>query len=105
MSRFGPGMCAGPGFRGAGRYFMDGYGILATLLIGAIAGWLAGVIVAGGGFGLIGNIVLGILGAFVAGWILPKLGLYIGGGVIGAIINAAIGAAIILVVISLIKRA
>ena len=80
---------------------MDGYGILAPL-IGAVAGWLAGQIVAGGGFGLIGNIVLGIR-AFVAGWILPKLGLYIGGGVIGAIINAAIGAAIILVVISLIK--
>ena len=48
-------------------------GILAALIIGAIAGWLAGLIVRGAGFGLIGNIVVGIIGALVAGWVLPQL--------------------------------
>ena len=58
----------------------------------------------GGGFGLVGNIIVGIVGAFVAGWLLPRIGLYIGGGIIGDIINAAIGAVIVLFVISLVKR-
>ena len=75
--------------------------LIIFLIIGAIAGWLAGQIMAGGGFGLIGNIVLGIVGAFVAGWLLPRLGIYIGGGYIGNIINAAIGAIIVLFVIGL----
>lgn len=55
-------------------------GIIIWLIIGAIAGWLAGQIIKGGGFGLVGNIVLGIVGAVVAGWLLPRLGLYIGKG-------------------------
>ncbi len=75
------------------------------LIIGAIAGWLAGQIMTGGGFGLVGNIIVGIVGAFVAGWLLPRIGLYIGGGIIGDIINAAIGAVIVLFVIGLIRRA
>ena len=54
-------------------------GILAALVIGAIAGWLAGLIVRGAGFGLIGNIVVGIIGALVAGWLLPQLGVVLGG--------------------------
>ena len=79
--------------------------LLIFLIIGAIAGWLAGQIMAGGGFGLVGNIIIGIIGAFVAGWLLPQLGIFIGGGYIGAIINAAIGAIIVLFVVGLIKRA
>ncbi len=79
-------------------------GILIVLVIGAIAGWLAGVIVKGGGFGLIGNIVVGIIGAVVAGWLLPRLGIVIGGGYIAWIINAVIGAVILLVIIGLIRR-
>lgn len=79
--------------------------IVVWLIVGAIAGWLAGLIVKGAGFGLIGNIVIGIVGAAVAGWLLPQLGLRIGGGIIAAIINAAIGGIIVLVVLSLIKRA
>ncbi|HWE19951.1 MAG TPA: GlsB/YeaQ/YmgE family stress response membrane protein [Hyphomicrobiaceae bacterium] len=75
------------------------------LIIGAVAGWLAGQIIAGYGFGLVGNIILGIVGALVAGWLLPRLGVYIGGGIIGDIINAAIGAIIVLLVIGLLKRA
>jgi uncharacterized membrane protein YeaQ/YmgE (transglycosylase-associated protein family) len=59
--------------------------IIIWLIIGAIAGWLAGVVVKGAGFGLVGNIVIGIIGAAVAGWLLPKLGIVIGAGFVGAV--------------------
>jgi len=78
--------------------------ILIFLVIGAVAGWLAGQIVKGRGFGLVGNIVVGIVGAFIAGWLLPMLNLGLT-GIIGSIIYATIGAIILLVVISLIRRA
>jgi uncharacterized membrane protein YeaQ/YmgE (transglycosylase-associated protein family) len=74
------------------------------LIVGAIAGWLAGQIVRGFGFGLIGNIVIGIVGALIAGWLLPRIGIVIGGGIIAAIINATIGAVILLLIIGLIRR-
>ena len=79
--------------------------LIIFLIVGAIAGWLAGMIVKGGGFGLIGDIIVGIVGAFIAGWLLPRIGLVIGGGIIGAIIDATIGAVILLFIIRLIKRA
>ena len=79
--------------------------IIVWLIVGAIAGWLAGLIVKGGGFGLLGNIVVGIIGAVVAGWLLPYLGVNLGGGIIAAIIDSAIGAVIVLVIVSLVKRA
>ncbi len=78
--------------------------ILAALLIGAIAGWLAGLIVRGAGFGLIGNIVVGIIGALVAGWLLPKLNVTLASGTLGSILDATVGAVIVLVVLSLIRR-
>ena len=78
--------------------------ILIILVIGAVAGWLAGQIVRGMGFGLIGNIVVGIVGAFIANWLLPRLGILIGGGMIASIINATIGAVVLLVIVGLIKR-
>jgi uncharacterized membrane protein YeaQ/YmgE (transglycosylase-associated protein family) len=77
---------------------------LAALVIGAIAGWLAGLIVRGAGFGLIGNIVVGIIGALVAGWLLPQLGVVLASGTLGAIIDATIGAVVVLVILSLVKR-
>jgi len=81
-------------------------GWIAWLIVGAIAGWLAGLIVKGGGFGLLGNIVIGIIGAVVAGWLLPQLGVNIGSpGMVREIINATIGGVIVLVVIALIRRA
>jgi uncharacterized membrane protein YeaQ/YmgE (transglycosylase-associated protein family) len=80
-------------------------GILAALVIGAIAGWLAGVIVRGAGFGLIGNIVIGIIGALVAGWLLPQLHVELASGTLGSILDATIGAVVVLVILSLIKRA
>jgi uncharacterized membrane protein YeaQ/YmgE (transglycosylase-associated protein family) len=79
--------------------------LVIWLVIGAVAGWLAGQVMTGFGFGLIGNVILGIVGAFVAGWLLPRIGLYIGGGIVGDIVNAAIGAIIVLFVIGLLKRA
>jgi uncharacterized membrane protein YeaQ/YmgE (transglycosylase-associated protein family) len=79
--------------------------LIIWLIIGAIAGWLAGQIVKGYGFGLIGNIVVGIVGAIIAGWLLPSLGIVIGGGYVAAVINAVIGAVILLVVVGLIRRA
>jgi uncharacterized membrane protein YeaQ/YmgE (transglycosylase-associated protein family) len=79
-------------------------GIIVWLIIGAIAGWLAGLIVKGAGFGLIGNIVIGIIGAVVAGWLLPQLGVRLGAGLLGEIIDAAIGGVIVLVILSFIRR-
>jgi uncharacterized membrane protein YeaQ/YmgE (transglycosylase-associated protein family) len=79
--------------------------IIVWLIVGAIAGWLAGLIVQGGGFGLIGNIVVGIIGAVVAGWLLPRIGVNLGTGIIRAIVNAVIGAVIVLVIVGLIRRA
>lgn len=80
-------------------------GIIAWLIVGAIAGWLAGLIVKGAGFGLLGNIVVGIIGAVVAGWLLPKLGIRLGTGWLGEIFDAAIGGVVVLVILSLIRRA
>ena len=81
-------------------------GIIAALIIGAIAGWLAGLIVRGAGFGLIGNIVIGIIGALVAGWLLPQLGVMLGGRHAWRdILDATIGAVIVLVILSLVRRA
>ncbi|MBL0374959.1 GlsB/YeaQ/YmgE family stress response membrane protein [Rhizobium sp. KVB221] len=79
--------------------------LLVFLIVGAIAGWLAGVLVKGYGFGLIGNIVVGIVGAFIAGWLFPRLGFGVGGGFVWAIIHATIGAVILLVLLRLVKSA
>jgi uncharacterized membrane protein YeaQ/YmgE (transglycosylase-associated protein family) len=79
--------------------------VVIILIIGAVAGWLAGLIVRGMGFGLIGNIIVGIVGAFIAGWLLPRIGIVIGGGMIAAIVNATIGAVVLLVIVGLFKRA
>jgi uncharacterized membrane protein YeaQ/YmgE (transglycosylase-associated protein family) len=79
--------------------------LIVLIIVGAIAGWLAGQIVKGMGFGLIGNIVVGIVGAFIGTWLLGFLGISIGGGIIASVINATIGAVVLLFIIGLIKRA
>jgi uncharacterized membrane protein YeaQ/YmgE (transglycosylase-associated protein family) len=76
--------------------------LLAMLIVGAIAGWLAGRI--GYGFGLLGNIVVGIVGALLAGVMLPRLGFTVGGGAFAAIFHATIGAVVLLVLIRLVKQ-
>jgi uncharacterized membrane protein YeaQ/YmgE (transglycosylase-associated protein family) len=83
---------------------MDAHGIIVWLIVGAIAGWLAGRLVRGGGFGLIGDIVVGIVGALIGGWLAGVLGISIGSGFIASIITAVIGAVILLLILRAIKR-
>lgn len=80
------------------------HGIIAWLIIGAIAGWLAGVLVKGGGFGLIVDIIVGIVGAFIGGWLAGMLHIHIGTGMISSIITAIVGAVILLFIIRLVRR-
>lgn len=75
------------------------------LIIGAIAGWLAGLLMKGGGFGLLGDIIVGIIGAFLGGWLFGVLGIHIGGGLVGSLIVAFLGAVVLLFLVRLIKRA
>jgi len=83
---------------------MDAEALIIWLIVGGVAGWLAGMVVKGGGYGLIGDIIVGIVGGLIAGWLLPRIGIVIGGGIIAAIINAFIGAVILLIVLRLVKR-
>ena len=78
--------------------------LIIWLIVGALAGWIAGLIVKGYGLGLIGNIVVGIIGAVIAGWLLPRIGIVIGSGFVASLINAVIGAVILLVIIGLVRR-
>jgi uncharacterized membrane protein YeaQ/YmgE (transglycosylase-associated protein family) len=82
---------------------MRGEGLLVTLFVGLVAGWLAGKMVRGTGFGIIGDIIVGILGAFIAGWLFPRLGFHIGGGIVSEIIYSAIGAILLLLIVRLIR--
>jgi uncharacterized membrane protein YeaQ/YmgE (transglycosylase-associated protein family) len=84
---------------------MDVQGLIIWVIVGAIAGWLAGMVVKGGGFGLIGDIIVGIVGGLIAGWLLPAIGFPIGSGFVGAVIDSFIGAVILLIIIRLVKRA
>jgi uncharacterized membrane protein YeaQ/YmgE (transglycosylase-associated protein family) len=78
--------------------------IIIMLIVGAIAGWLAGQIVRGFGFGLLWNIVIGIVGAFIGVWLLTQLGFVPFSGFVGSIVNAVIGAVVLLVIVGFIKR-
>ncbi|GDX76536.1 hypothetical protein LBMAG41_16120 [Cyanobium sp.] len=79
--------------------------VLWFLLVGVIAGWLAGVLVKGGGFGLIGDLVVGIIGALIGGLLFSGLAGAAGGGLLGSILVATLGAVILLVVLRVLKRA
>lgn len=79
--------------------------LVIWILIGALAGWLAGLVVRGFGFGVIGNIVIGILGAILGGWLFGAAGIVIGTGIVNAIITAFIGAVVLLLIVRVIKRA
>ncbi len=83
---------------------LTGESVLIILLVGLVAGWLAGQIVQGTGFGLIGDIVIGILGAFIGSWLFPRLGVSMGPGLLSAIVVATIGAIILIVIVRLVKR-
>lgn len=75
------------------------------ILIGLVAGWLAGVLVKGGGFGIIGDIIVGVLGALLGGFLFRHLGVSAGGGLLGSIIVATIGAVVLILILRVIKRA
>jgi uncharacterized membrane protein YeaQ/YmgE (transglycosylase-associated protein family) len=79
-------------------------GLLWFLIIGAIAGWLAGQFMKGSGFGLLGDIIVGVIGALLGGWLFGQLGLWPGGGLLGSLIVAFVGAVILLFIIRVIKR-
>lgn len=79
-------------------------GIVYALLIGAIAGWLAGKIMKGGGFGLLINIILGIVGGAIGNWLFGALDISIGSGAVGDIITGVIGAVVLLFVAGLFKK-
>jgi uncharacterized membrane protein YeaQ/YmgE (transglycosylase-associated protein family) len=79
--------------------------LLWFLIVGLIAGWLAGTLVKGGGFGLIGDLVVGVIGAVLGGYLFGLFGVGSGGGLIGSIIVATIGAVVLLFLVRLIKRA
>ena len=75
------------------------------LIIGVVAGWLAGVLVKGGGFGLIGDLIVGVLGAMIGGYLFGGLAGAAGGGVVGSILVATLGAILLLLIVRVLKRA
>ena len=77
---------------------------IVWLIVGAVAGWLAGLIVKGYGFGLLWNIIIGIVGGVIAGWLLPTIGIFSIGGIVGSIVYSVIGAVILLLIVGLFKR-
>ncbi len=83
---------------------MSGESLLVILVVGAIAGWLAGLIVRGYGFGLIPDICIGIIGALIGSWLLPRLGIHLGAGIVNSIIVATIGAIVLLIILGLFNR-
>jgi uncharacterized membrane protein YeaQ/YmgE (transglycosylase-associated protein family) len=79
-------------------------GLIWFLVVGIVAGWLAGVLVKGGGFGVLGDLVIGVIGAFIGGLLFNSLGVA-GSGLLGSIVVATIGAVVLLFIVRLIKRA
>jgi uncharacterized membrane protein YeaQ/YmgE (transglycosylase-associated protein family) len=75
--------------------------LLVIILVGLIAGWLAGQVMRGSGFGLIGDLIVGLLGAFIGDWLLPRLNIHLGAGIVALIINAFVGAIVLLLILRL----
>src|SRR5271163_678885 len=82
--------------------YLSNQSLLVILVVGIVAGWLAGRVMAGGGFGLIGDLVVGLIGAFIGDWLLPRLGIHLGVGIIELIISAFIGAVVLLLILRLV---
>jgi uncharacterized membrane protein YeaQ/YmgE (transglycosylase-associated protein family) len=83
----------------------DEMGFIAWIIVGLVAGWLAGQVMKGGGYGIVVDIILGILGGVLGGWIFGLLGISAGGGMVGSIIVAFVGAVILVGITRLLKRA
>ena len=84
---------------------MASHSIIAWLIVGVVAGWLAGTLVKGGGFGLIGDIVVGIIGAFIGGWLAGVLHIHVGTANLATIITATAGAIVLILILRLVRRA
>jgi uncharacterized membrane protein YeaQ/YmgE (transglycosylase-associated protein family) len=78
---------------------MSNESLLVIVVVGLVAGWLAGVLIRGSGFGLVGDVIVGWLGALIGNWLLPRLDIHLGTGVVAMIVNALIGAVLLLLVI------
>ena len=90
-----------PGF-GESTMHLSNESLLVIILVGLIAGWLAGQVMRGAGFGLLGDLIIGLLGAFIGDWLLPRLNIHLGAGIVALIINALIGAIVLLLILRLI---
>ena len=77
--------------------------LLVIIVVGIVAGWLAGLIVQGGGFGVIGDLIIGVVGAFIGDYLLAQFHIHFGAGLVGAIINATIGAVVLLFILRLVS--
>jgi uncharacterized membrane protein YeaQ/YmgE (transglycosylase-associated protein family) len=80
-------------------------GLLAWIVVGLIAGWLAGQVMKGGGYGAVADIVLGMLGGIVAGRLFGMLGVWPGGGLVGSILIAFVGAVVLIAISRVLRRA
>ena len=81
--------------------YLSNQSLLVIIVVGIVAGWLAGKVMEGGGFGLIGDLVVGLIGAFIGDWLLPRLDIHLGVGTVGLVINATLGAIVLLLIIRL----
>jgi uncharacterized membrane protein YeaQ/YmgE (transglycosylase-associated protein family) len=81
---------------------LSNQGLLVIIIVGIVAGWLAGRVMEGGGFGLIGDLLVGLVGAFIGDWLLPRLGIHLGVGIVALILNAFIGAVVLLLILRLV---
>jgi uncharacterized membrane protein YeaQ/YmgE (transglycosylase-associated protein family) len=81
---------------------MSNQSLLVIIVVGIVAGWLAGQIMRGAGYGIIGDLIVGIIGAYIGDWLLPRLGIHLGTGIIAAIIDATIGALVLLFILRLV---
>jgi uncharacterized membrane protein YeaQ/YmgE (transglycosylase-associated protein family) len=77
--------------------------LIVIVIVGIVAGWLAGNIVRGGGYGLIGDLIVGIIGAFIGDWLLPLLSIHLGTGMVALVVNATLGAIVLLIILRLIS--
>ena len=82
--------------------YLSNQSLLVIIVVGVVAGWLAGRVMEGGGFGIIGDLVVGLIGAFIGDWLLPQLGIHFGVGLIALIVNAFIGAVVLLLILRLV---
>jgi uncharacterized membrane protein YeaQ/YmgE (transglycosylase-associated protein family) len=83
--------------------YLSNESLVVVLLVGTAAGWLAGLVVRGGGFGLIGDLIIGVIGAFIGDWLLPRLNIHLGTGIVALIVNATIGAIVLLLIVRLVS--